>query len=139
MYISNAECLTAFGTRLRTCLLKACRRHVFYTLRSPLRVRLPYIKKPSAIFMRRSAHTRKRLVVNQRRNEGACNRVVDVNGIFCEKGGARRWAEVFLYRKTEQSELCSDEEARGEDCQAVFRACRPKAWRLSVPDCAPAC
>ena len=27
---------------------------------------------------------------------------------FCEKGGARKRADVFLHRKTEQSELCSD-------------------------------
>ena len=27
---------------------------------------------------------------------------------FCERGGARKRADVFLQRKTEQSELCSD-------------------------------
>ena len=48
-------------------------------------------------------HTRKRLLVNQRRYERACKRIADVNVTFCEKGGARMRAYVFLHRKTEQS------------------------------------
>ena len=32
--------------------------------------------------------TRKRLVVNQRRYEGACNRIADVNVTFCDRGAA---------------------------------------------------
>ena len=57
---------------------------------------------------RRQAHSRKRLVVSQRRYERACKRIDDVNVTFCGRGGARKQADVFLQRKTEQSELCSD-------------------------------
>ena len=58
--------------------------------------------------MRRRRIPRKKVVMSQRRYERACTRIADANVPFCEKGGARQRADVFLQRKTEQSELCSD-------------------------------
>ena len=34
--------------------------------------------------------------------------LADVNAAFRERAGARKRADIFLHRKTEQSELCSD-------------------------------
>ena len=45
------------------------------------------------------ALTRKKVVVSQRCNERACKRIADVNVPFCEKGGARKWADVFFAKK----------------------------------------
>ena len=40
--------------------------------------------------------TRKKLVATAKHSEGACNRTVEPSGTFFEKGGARKWADVFL-------------------------------------------
>ena len=37
-----------------------------------------------------------------------CRPLADVNAAFRERAGARKRADIFLHRKTEQSELCSD-------------------------------
>ena len=58
--------------------------------------------------MRRKANTRKRLAATESRRECACKRTGEPSVTFCDKGGARKRADVFLHRKTEQSELCSD-------------------------------
>lgn len=48
--------------------------------------------------------TRKRLVVNQRRYEGACNRIADVNVTFCDRGAAADMALPCFCTKTRQAQ-----------------------------------
>ena len=54
---------------------------------------------------------RKKVVVTASRSECVYKRTGEPNVPFCERGGARQRADVFLQRKTEQSSLCSDVEA----------------------------
>ena len=42
---------------------------------------------------------RKRLVMSQRRYEGACNRIADANVTFCERGGAVKHVTGFSVKK----------------------------------------
>ena len=42
---------------------------------------------------------RKRLVMSQRRYEGACNRIADANVTFCEKGGMTEHMTDFSAKK----------------------------------------
>ena len=51
------------------------------------------------IFALRRRHTRKRLVMSQRRYEGACNRIADANVTFCEKGGMTEHMTDFSAKK----------------------------------------
>ncbi|MDY5627384.1 MAG: hypothetical protein SPF92_07280, partial [Clostridia bacterium] len=44
-------------------------------------------------------NARKKVVVSQRRNECACKRIAVANVPFCEKGGARKRADVFLAKE----------------------------------------
>ncbi len=69
-----------------------------------------FLKKPNGLdeLSAPQAQNRKKVVVSQRRYERVYKRIDDANVPFCEKGGARQRADVFLQRKTEQSELCSD-------------------------------
>ena len=46
-------------------------------------------------YMRRRC-TRKRLVMSQRRYEGACNRIADANVTFCDEGGAKGIGRMFF-------------------------------------------
>ena len=47
---------------------------------------------------------RKRLVMSQRRYEGACNRIADANVTFCERGGAvKRVTDFLCNKKSEQA------------------------------------
>ena len=47
---------------------------------------------------------RKRLVMSQRRYEGACNRIADANMTFCERGGAvKRVTDFLCNKKSEQA------------------------------------
>ena len=56
------------------------------------------------IFALRRRHTRKRLVMSQRRYEGACNRIADANVTFCERGGAvKRVTDFLCNKKSEQA------------------------------------
>ena len=48
------------------------------------------------------------VIATANRREGVYNRTGEPSVPFCEIGGARKRADVFLHRKTEQSELCSD-------------------------------
>ena len=55
--------------------------------------------KPKKYLCRR--RTRKRLVVSQRRYEGACNRIADANVTFCDKGAAAdKVKPCFWYKNT---------------------------------------
>ena len=52
---------------------------------------------------------RKRLVMSQRRYEGACNRIADANVTFCERGGAvKRVTDFLCNKKSEWSKVHSD-------------------------------
>ena len=42
---------------------------------------------------------RKRLVMSQRRYEGACNRIADANVTFCDKGGMTKHMTDFSAKK----------------------------------------
>ena len=44
-------------------------------------------------------NARKKVLVSQRRNECACKRIAETNEPFCEKGGARKQADVFLAKE----------------------------------------
>ena len=54
------------------------------------------------------AHTRKKLIAQQRRYARVYKGIGETSVTFFGKGGARERADVFLHRKTEQSVLCSD-------------------------------
>ena len=54
------------------------------------------------------ARNRKKVVAAGSRCESVYNRAGSRTYFFCTKEGARKRADVFLQRKTEQSELCSD-------------------------------
>ena len=54
------------------------------------------------------AHSRKRLVVKQRRYECVYKRIADLNVTFCEKGGTVKQVTDFLHKKIGTSVTCSD-------------------------------
>ena len=56
----------------------------------------------------RRRRTRKSLVMSQRRYEGACNRIVDTNVTFCDKGGTVQQETDFFPKKIGTSITCSD-------------------------------
>ena len=49
-----------------------------------------------------------KLAVTASRRKDVYNRTGEPSVTFCERGNAEKRADVFLARKTEQSELCSD-------------------------------
>ena len=65
-----------------------------------------YKTKPSrlietlrVLFILRRRRSRKRLVVSQRRYEGACNRIADANVTFCERGAAADNVKPYFWYK----------------------------------------
>ena len=48
------------------------------------------------VFLRRRRLTRKKVVATGNRSECACKRAGEPSGLFCERGGARKRADVFL-------------------------------------------
>ena len=57
--------------------------------------------------MEKNGANRNRKVTASRRKD-VYNRTGEPSVTFCERGNAEKRADVFLARKTEQSELCSD-------------------------------
>lgn len=69
-----------------------------------------HMKKFFSAFRRWELNPRntQKLAVTASRRKDVYNRTGEPSVTFCERGNAEKRADVFLARKTEQSELCSD-------------------------------
>ena len=98
--------------RKRVCGNPANPRHCWPNRHYIFLVRLSWERRTIEIFATQ-APLRKRLVMSQRRYEGACNRIADANVTFCERGGAAAWvnSDFCIKNQSKRYIACSDVEA----------------------------
>ncbi len=85
--------------------------------------------------IRAERRTRKRLVVNQRRYEGACDRIADVNVTFCDRGAA---ADMAPHKTQATGSICTESTKARKKVVATVSRCKrvyKRTGEPSVPFC----